>query len=227
MLIDSALVAHSPQISDVSEDMSSAVLCHRQIWLAQTTLPFGANWWIYQYQALMSFIQILRKCWTDLNFPLHWGRMFTGLAGILQPLNRFETPQRLQWPAWYWHDMGGPAGVQEHHFHVNSKILTSLPRRVVHGNSCSTSVAYHIIHQGGTKSLRCAVSSWLSSYRLRHGHVQHLWEKLRKTQTIFYSFNWIKARQPVQTGVVSWLFQHFVKGQWPAIRPTSFNKNVS
>ncbi len=139
----------------------------------------------------------------------------------------FKTPQRLQWPAWYWHDMGGPAGVQEHHFHVNSKILTSLPRRVVHGNSCSTSVAYHIIHQGGTKSLRCAVSSWLSSYWLRHGPVQHLWEKLRKTQTMFYSFNWIKARQPVQTGVVSWLFQHFVKGQWPAIRPTSFNKYVS
>ncbi len=124
----------------------------------------------------MSFIQILRKCWTDLNFPLHWGRMFTGLAGIPRPLNRFETPQRLQWPA-YWHDMGGPAGVQEHSFYVNSKILTSLPRRVVHGNSCSTSVAYHIIHQGGTKSLCCAVSSWLSSYWLRHGPVQHLWEQ--------------------------------------------------
>ncbi len=30
---------------------------------------------------------------------------------------------------------GGPAGVQEHSFHVNSKILTFLPRRVVHSNS--------------------------------------------------------------------------------------------
>ncbi len=30
---------------------------------------------------------------------------------------------------------GGLAGVQEHSFHVNSQIPTSLPRRVVHGNS--------------------------------------------------------------------------------------------
>ncbi len=41
----------------------------------------------------------------------------------------------------------------------------------------STSVVYHIIHQGGTKSLCCAVSRWLSSYWLGHGPVLHLWEQ--------------------------------------------------
>lgn len=40
-LIDSALVAHSQLTRDVGEAMSSAVLCCRQIWLAQTALLDG------------------------------------------------------------------------------------------------------------------------------------------------------------------------------------------
>ncbi len=38
-LVDSALAAHSQLTRDVGEAMSSAILCRRQIWLAQTTLP--------------------------------------------------------------------------------------------------------------------------------------------------------------------------------------------
>ncbi len=38
-LVDSALAAHSQLTCDVGEAMSSAILCHRQIWLAQSALP--------------------------------------------------------------------------------------------------------------------------------------------------------------------------------------------
>ncbi len=73
------------------------------------------------------FIQILRKCWTDLSIQLHRGRMFNGLAGSPRPLNKglntSKAAMACQILAW----CGGPAGVQEHSFHVSSKILTSLP----------------------------------------------------------------------------------------------------
>lgn len=38
-LVDSALAAHSQMTLDVGEAMSSAILCRRQIWLTQTSLP--------------------------------------------------------------------------------------------------------------------------------------------------------------------------------------------
>lgn len=38
-LVDAALSSHSQLTHDLGDVMASAVLCHRQVWLAQTSLP--------------------------------------------------------------------------------------------------------------------------------------------------------------------------------------------
>ncbi|CAL8349518.1 unnamed protein product [Arctogadus glacialis] len=75
-LVEAALSAHAQLTRDVGDSMAAAVLCRRQVWLAQTSgqRPSGRSCSISLWLLGMFFIRRPRRCWTALNVLQRLGR---------------------------------------------------------------------------------------------------------------------------------------------------------
>lgn len=83
-LIESTLIAHAKLTRDVGASMSLAMLAHRQIWLAQTSLPENMKKDLTNMSG--SFIQSLGVYWKRQRSPAAQENTFnTHSAGQVVP----------------------------------------------------------------------------------------------------------------------------------------------
>lgn len=133
-LVDSALAAHSQLTRDVGDAMSSAVLCRRQIWLAQTSLPETIRSELMNLPVVPGHVfnsnsqEVLDKAERSIATREAVQRACHKPAPVFRP--RARETQRPQQPAWSRHGSGSLAsGSQGQSFRPQRQNSAPYPQR--------------------------------------------------------------------------------------------------
>lgn len=132
-LVDSALAAHSQLTRDVGEAMSSAVLCRRQVWLAQTSLPETIRSELMNLPVIPGHVfnsdsqEVLDRAERSITTREAVQRACRKPAPVFRPRSR-ET-QRPQQPAWSRHTSDNPVSVPGQSFHGQRQNPAPYPQR--------------------------------------------------------------------------------------------------